>query len=81
MKIFLSSIAILILLLTIIDKVANRFRPVKQRNNTLIIIGIVLTSFSALAVLASCYFAGDLSHLPKLALPLTLLVLLVIQYK
>ncbi|MBK7809126.1 MAG: hypothetical protein IPJ51_23000 [Saprospiraceae bacterium] len=81
MKIFLSALAVMVLMLTIINGVRNRFRPAVRPNNTLILIGIVVCFLAIIAICLSAYFAGNSSHIPKMMLPAFILVVLIDQYR
>ncbi|MFZ1560882.1 MAG: hypothetical protein WAT37_13195 [Saprospiraceae bacterium] len=81
MKIILSAIAVMVLMLTIINAVRNRFRPASKPNNTLIMIGMVICSLAIVAICLSAYYAGNSSHIPKMMLPAFILVVLTDQYR
>ena len=71
----------MVLMLTIINGVRNRFRPEVRPNNTLILIGIVVCFLAIIAICLSAYFAGNSSHIPKMMLPAFILVVLIDQYR
>jgi len=81
MKVVLSALAIMVLMLTIINGVRNRFRPAKKPNNLIIIMGILVCSLAIVAVCLSAYFARNSSHVPKMVIPAFLLVVLIDQYR
>ncbi len=81
MKIFLSAIAILVLILTVINSIRNRFRPSPKPDNTLLGAGIVLCVVAVCGICISAYLAGNLSHLPKLIFPVFMLIILTDQYR
>jgi len=81
MKILLSAFAVLILLLTIINGIRSRFRPVTKPKNTYLVAGMVLCTLVIIVLCISAFYAGNSSHIPKMIVPAFVLVILGDQYR
>lgn len=81
MKIFLSAFAVLILMLTIINGIRNRFRPGAKPKNAYLVAGIVICTLVIIVLCISAFYAGNTSHIPKMIVPAFVLVILGDQYR
>ncbi|MBK8515895.1 MAG: hypothetical protein IPL55_06280 [Saprospiraceae bacterium] len=81
MKIFFSAIALLVLILTIIDKIRLRFRPDYKRNDGWVVSGLLISGIVIIIILLLAYFKADTKLYYKAIFPGFFLIIFFDMYR
>ncbi|MGB4960400.1 MAG: hypothetical protein WBO36_13045 [Saprospiraceae bacterium] len=81
MKIILAAIAGMVLILTVISGIRNRFRPYKKTDTRWMIIAIVFFLIIMAVLGFHYYLTGERGDLAKMLIPFAILLILIDQYR